>query len=408
MSLINKMLQDLEERDPEAAGNDLLHPSIRPAPARRKIHPAWFIAAASTAAFLLALGGFSWHRMRSRIAEIPLIVQQAQLPLKMADRLSIPASQPEMNPVRPAPAQEIAVGSAEVRSQVPNPPAQADPGENLMEPVKADDIALKAPSSPPKLSTRLSVEAVSSSKKAENAASEQEREPDRRSASSAASLSRGVPTEAVRPPAVNGTSAIVAAKQMHELSPHEKAENEYRKAGVLIQQGRAAEAAVALEQSLTFDPRHTGARQVLIGLLLEARRTDDAMTKAREGLALDNNQSGLAMILARLQVEKGDLQGAIDTLQHSLPSGAESAEYQAFYAALMQRSGNHKEAIAHYEIALRSMPQNGVWWMGLGISLQAEQRLADARNAFARAKSSGTLSPALMTFVDQRLSQLRP
>jgi MSHA biogenesis protein MshN len=144
----------------------------------------------------------------------------------------------------------------------------------------------------------------------------------------------------------------------------------------------------------------------LIGLLLNAKRTDDAMSRAKEGLALDSSQTSLAIILARLQVDKGDLQDAIDTLQRSMSAGAANAEYQAFYAALMQRSANHKEAVEHYAAALRLSPQNGVWWMGMGISLQAEGRTDEAKDAYLRAKSSGALSPALATFVDQRLNQL--
>jgi MSHA biogenesis protein MshN len=44
--------------------------------------------------------------------------------------------------------------------------------------------------------------------------------------------------------------------------------------------------------------------------------------------------------------------------------------------------------------------------MGLGISLQAENRLQEAKEAFSRAKMSNTLTPELQAFVDQKLAQL--
>ena len=116
------------------------------------------------------------------------------------------------------------------------------------------------------------------------------------------------------------------------------------------------------------------------------------------------------MILARLQVEKGELRPALDTLQYSLPFAANRADYQAFLAALLQRDKRHKEAADHYLIALRVAPQNGpqagLWWMGLGISLQAENRVAEAQDAYSRAKASNTLSAELQSYVDQKLSQL--
>jgi len=90
-----------------------------------------------------------------------------------------------------------------------------------------------------------------------------------------------------------------------------------------------------------------------------------------------------------------------------LPYAAELPDYQAFLAALLQREGRNKEAIEHYLLALRKVPGSGVWLMGLGISLQAENRQTEAQEAFLRAKASNTLSPDLLAFVEQQLKQSR-
>jgi MSHA biogenesis protein MshN len=44
--------------------------------------------------------------------------------------------------------------------------------------------------------------------------------------------------------------------------------------------------------------------------------------------------------------------------------------------------------------------------MGLGISLQADDRLPEARAAFQKAKASGSLEGELPNFVDKKLQQL--
>jgi MSHA biogenesis protein MshN len=75
-------------------------------------------------------------------------------------------------------------------------------------------------------------------------------------------------------------------------------------------------------------------------------------------------------------------------------------------AAIFQRAGRHAEAADGFGAALRASPQQGVWWMGLGISLAADGRTALAREAFGRARASGTLSPELSRYVDSRLRQL--
>jgi MSHA biogenesis protein MshN len=83
------------------------------------------------------------------------------------------------------------------------------------------------------------------------------------------------------------------------------------------------------------------------------------------------------------------------------------ADYHAFDAAVLQRLGRHREAVAAYQSALRLAPRAGLWWMGLGISLQADSRGADALDAFRRARSAGGLNSDLLAFVDQRMKQLQ-
>ncbi|HUW27029.1 MAG TPA: tetratricopeptide repeat protein, partial [Sulfuriferula sp.] len=204
---------------------------------------------------------------------------------------------------------------------------------------------------------------------------------------------------------VPGSMAVT--KQVKEITPQQRAENEYSKAVALLQQGRAAEANELLAHVLQLDPGNTAARQTLVGLLVEGKRYDEAERRLQDGLKLDPSQARLAMILARLQVEQGDTQSGLKTLQHSLPYAAERPDYQAFLAALLQREGRHKEAIEHYLQALRKVPGSGVWLMGLGISLQAENRQAEAQEAFIRAKASNTLSPDLQAYVEQQLKQFR-
>ena len=196
------------------------------------------------------------------------------------------------------------------------------------------------------------------------------------------------------------------SKQVSELTPQQHAENEYREAGVLIQAGKQAEAIAMLQQALKLDAKHAGARQSLIALLLQNKRSDEALKAAQDGLTIDPAQPGLIMILARVQLEQGDQHGALASMEHGLPYAGSNADYHAFMAALLIRDKRNKEAIEQYTLALTANPQNGVWWMGLGMALQSENHLPEAREAFIRAKRSNTLTPELQGFVEQKLAQL--
>lgn len=193
---------------------------------------------------------------------------------------------------------------------------------------------------------------------------------------------------------------------LKHISPAQQADAEFRKAVALMQQGRVADAIAGYEAALRLDAGHDTARQTLVALLLEEKRAMDAERVLQERLQSNPDHAGFAMLRARLQVERDALEQAAATLEKSLPYADAQADYQAFFAALLQRQNRHKEAVAHYQAALQLAPGKGVWLMGYGISLQAMQRNDEAREAFNRALDSKTLSPELQAFVQQRLKGL--
>ncbi|HYD78400.1 MAG TPA: tetratricopeptide repeat protein [Paucimonas sp.] len=391
MSLINRMLQELDARGSDGARGGPVYASVRAVPEARKNYLAW---GAAVVAAMLVGGTASWLWLRA--TTMPLQVPSAELPLKLAPELRTrpvqpapPLQEPLAAPAAPQPvagtgaAPPAAVDADSGGASAPPPTAAADSGNALAAPAQAE--------------TRQAQRVQQSVPPAA--------EPTPKPAPASAAAPKAAKPEPAKS-AEAPSAAAVPAKQVKELTPQQRSENEYRRASTLVAQGRGAEAVAALEQALQFDPQHAAARQTLVGLLLESRRQDEAMRKLQEGLALDARQTGMTMILARLQVEKNEIRAAVETLQRGLPHAGDRGDYRAFLAALQQRLGQHKDAIEHYLAALKTAPQNAVWWMGIGISLQAENRLAEARDAFGRAKAANTLTPELQAFVDQKLAQL--
>jgi MSHA biogenesis protein MshN len=368
MSLINQMLQDLEGRRVGSTAAGGLQGHVRVVTAQRSTSRTiwWFFALA----VVLLLAAAAWFVLRTKpVAEIKL--QPDFLSLKIAPDL-IAASEP------------IAPASAIEDKPVTLPAIEAAtvPAPALV-PVQPNVATVK------EIPQTVAAPAVTEPVPATTPAPKQK-----------TTSSEPKTAHVVAPPAnIN--------KEIKELTPQQRAENEYRKATLALQQGKMNEAQGELEQAISLDPAHVAARQALVGVLLENKRQDEAVRRLQDGLNLDPHQSGLAMILARLQLERGELDPAIATLERTLPYAGERADYQAFLAALMQRQSRHKDAIEHFSIALRKNPQNGVWWMGMGISLQAEKRTQEARDAFNQAKATNSLSPDLFAFVEQRLSQLK-
>jgi len=216
------------------------------------------------------------------------------------------------------------------------------------------------------------------------------------------------PAAIIPPPVQEQTNPNTpVSTQLKTESPKQLAENEFRQAYLLAQQGQLKEAAAGYARALKLDANHDLARQSLIAVLLESKLNNEAEKVLRETLLLNPKNTHYAMLLARLQVERNALPLALDTLNKTLPFADQQADYQAFVAALLQRQNRHKEAVTHYQKALQLSPNAGLWLMGLGISLQALLRKEEALDAYQQAMSSHKLSPDLEAFVTQRIKEVK-
>lgn len=353
MSLINKMLQDLDARGtPDGRGDAA---GIRSVPERERgvSRALVFGGAAGLTAAAIALG---WVYLK-RPAVPPVLVSVANTPLPVAAPLPVPLPVPVSAPAPVAAPVPIATAPL-----APEPVLQA--GETVA-PAKLRAAEMRRITQQP---------------------------------------ARPAPGPLVKTPVPAASERILDGKQ---VTPQQRVENEYRRALGQLQDGRVSEALAGLQQTLQLDPRHQGARETLVRLLLEAQRPDDAARQLQLSLALDPKQPAQAMMLARLQLDKANGgAAALDTLTRSLPYAADNGDYRAFLAGVLQREQRYREAAEHYQLALQTAPDNSVWWMGLGIALQADNHPAQARQAFERAKGLQTLSPQLQAFVERKLVQL--
>ncbi|MFM9434482.1 MSHA biogenesis protein MshN [Janthinobacterium sp. CG_23.3] len=368
MSLINKMLQDLDARGSQGAAG--AQDAVRPVPGRERAAAPRMVMIGALAVLVGAGGAaLGWRVLHKPAPPVP--------PRAAAPAVVVVAAASPPAPAAATPPLPVAVAAEPVAAAAA--PAAPEPAAPAIEAVKAQGATAGE-----RIQTDESLKSVRRVKAAQTA--------------------KPAPARADAEATRATINAAPVALQGKESNVQQRAENEYRRALAALQEGRVNECIAGLEQALAIDPRHQAARETLIRLLLEGKRPNDAVRHLQLGLALDPAQPAMAMMLARLQLESGG--PAVETLMRTLPFAGGDGDYRAFLAAVLQRGQRHKEAAEQYELALRGAPQNGVWWMGLGISLQAEQRLVEAKDAFARAKGSASLSPELQAFVERKLQQL--
>lgn len=366
MSLINQMLKDLDARH-EVDARGRLHREIRALPVEGQKRGMRLIILVLLLLTLAAGGWWAFERMSTVGVE-----QHASAPS------TPPAPLAPATPATPVPA--AGVPAAESASPVVVSAAHVALDE-------ASGLKLSAMLDKPPVSAPLVEKPVP--------------QPAARIAAPAGDAGSGKPA---KPEAQTKVAPGTIEKQATGgKTARERAEADYRRAVSLVNGARVSEATDALLDALRQDGGHVPSRQLLVRLLVEQRRLDEAMAILVEGLAALPGQVGWAMTLARLQVERGDLPGASRTLKNSLQYATANADYLGFAGLVQHRLGQQKESAELYGAAASVAPTEGRWWLGLGLALEADQRTAEAREAFLRARATGTLNADLVALVDQKL-----
>ena len=375
MSLINRMLMDLEKR--RAPRPEGVLSQARALPAKATRYPHWQFAVLALA---VAAAVFTW------------VVMQRGIKLPALPFANAPVQTQITEPAQPAKKEETPPPQTNVSTpQAAAPTAPAQTMEKVITENPVVSESLLGPAS--RLSTELSTVPQESATRPVVSKSAAK-------ATGSAQFAAVAKAKSAEQP-----SSTAISKQVRQETPQQLAEVEYRKAVLSLQQGQPIDAQDGFRRALQLDPNFTAARLGLSGLLLQGRQIAEAESVLRAGLELDSREPGFAMMMARVQLEKDDMQAALETLRKTLPYANRNADYQAFMAALLLQNARYTDAVEHYQIAL-SLKPTGVWYMGLGISLQALRRLPEAQDAFQKAMDTGALTPELQAFVEQRLKQV--
>ena len=392
MSVINQVLNQLEQRGAHTAPEQAMVRAVPHDGKRSSAMPLLTLGLALGLALAGGVAAWQWIQMRK-----PKVVAVSAIQHQMAAPVPIPAPAPAPAPVSAVPAVASVVGAA---SAVDAAGAGEIPPVEILPPASRLSFELSAIPLPSSLRQDATLH------DAKNGAAPDRGEKQPANAAPPARVVKPQPVQIVPPNAHTAARASGGAPPMKQVSPEQRADAEFRQAVASMRKGHIADAIAGYRAVLRLDAGHDEARQALVVLLLESKQGAEAERILQDRLNAKPGHTGFAMLLARLQVEHGAFEQAVVTLEKSLPFADAQADYQAFFAALLQRQSRHKEAITHYQIALQLAPGNSIWLMGYGISLQEVQRTDDARDAYKRALESKTLSPELQAFVQMKIKEL--
>jgi|SRR5882672_1093443 len=382
MSLINKVLQDLDHRN-AGAGEAPASPKVKAVGGKAGGHEWFWRTVAGLVAIALGWVGWVVYQIQPQpiATDLALAAAQARAATPPPAAKAVVAEAP-----KPAIASPPAVAAAPKLAEPP-PPAVAKP-EAEKKPVAAPQRTV----APESLRFSYSIETPigARSPKAAPAKHPAARAEQKTVAQLAAPADRKSRVE----------------RRDRELTGSERADTEFRRGVELLKRGRATEAEALFAVALKSDVGHRGARQALVALKLERNELDDAARLLREGLAVDPAQPDFVVALARIHVERGQFPAALEVLDSSASIAGNHVEYHVLRGTVLRSLGRHEQAAVAYRSAL-TMQASVPAWMGLGISLEALQQRTAAADAFRNALALGPVSGELRTFAEQRIQALR-
>lgn len=397
MSVINKMLQDLESRRGGLESETAAAAPVRPAGVvyeRRSPKIAIFIAAG-----VLLVGLLAWFVLRA-LPKSP----QAESTAIVAMPPSAPLA-PVANPPSATPAPVISPPAPKVVAKAPADVAIMPPAALEAE-SRIDEFGSNSAKGTPGVLANPDQVVKSPPPKSDAAVPPQ---PTESAPLATANTDVITPSEksTSRSRGKSNTAGFDAEPQnFKNRTPQQRTDERYRDALRKLNEGQASQARNELMEVLQTQPKHSGARLTLVGIELDDKHAAQAERLLRDGIQLQPQESTFSMALARLEVERGDVATGLATLNRGLPNAGDDPEYHAFMAALLQRTNRHAEAIEHYQVALRQR-EAANWLVGLGISLEGANRAREAEQIYRRAQQSNALPSDLQEFVAQRLLQLK-
>lgn len=160
-----------------------------------------------------------------------------------------------------------------------------------------------------------------------------------------------------------------------------------------LRQAQAGREALAQAQALW----NAGSHDAATDLLQQALALAHASPGAPNGLVL----ASLARELARMELADGRAAAALEMLTRLEPVLGRDADVWALRANAAQRLARHQDSVQAYAMALQLRPNTQRWLLGSAVSLAALGQAAQAGDMASKARSLGPISPEVLTYLRQ-------
>lgn len=448
MSVINKMLQDLDKRQQGHELSNVAQPQVQYL-ARRRSSSHWLLLCGVS----LLLGGgavYGWQFFMAKPAEATASAQVYEQhrftaktePVRMeslVSKESSPNVDAAAEPLKLATAQKIAAvmtaNSEEFEPSATEGASSQAPELGTAKEAEHEQQAQSQSQPQPQQKPQADVSLVLADNKVDTVS-----EPSHSQPNSATSSVRSAEVTVAAPSALmmserasvaadnegnasNGLNVqeVKADAGTHQLAPKEQgqmaitevkltpkqlAKKWFTLASEAERDGKLKDAISYYEQTLALGPSMHEARKQLAALHYGQGQLAKASEVLQQGMLLFPQQLDFALLLARVQQAAGQADLALATLANIPDTHPLARQKWMAQSDLAQKLGQFSVSEQAYRQLLQQEPQQAKWWMGLAYALDSQLQFSQARQAYRTALGHRGLSAQASAFIEQRLTQL--
>ncbi|WP_100643534.1 tetratricopeptide repeat protein [Alteromonas facilis] len=358
MSVVNKMLKDLEQRNAESEG----HSAVYQAPHNKKKSTIPLLLAIIVVLIVALLLVAFWPSSSSKQVASPPVTETANA-AQAESQIEQPAAKPML-------VKTAAEKTPDITPSAQEPAAAAEPNNTLT---------------------------VDESESAAIAADDDVQLPQESQDIEAAM--QAVDTEQASPEttSVFKKQATAQAKTEHSLR---------ERALAAVRSGQDELAISLLRQLVTEEPENIAARKKLAAILFAKGDTLKAQSVLENGIQQHPTDNDMRLMLARLLEQQQQLPQAFSVVSPDNLIGDVDTDLIGFRAALAERLQHGEVAYQDYLTLTQRDPAQARWWLGLAIASERQGQTTQAIDAYRQAVALRQLGPDVGRFIQQRLAVL--
>lgn len=200
-------------------------------------------------------------------------------------------------------------------------------------------------------------------------------------------------------------SAKTATKDstVKNLSTAQQKKQQLQMANGLIENGLFGKAEQQLKQLLNQHKGYHPAAEKLAYVYLQTQNNDALTSLLEQQITEYPGHTTYRILLARYYADKRQWQNVI----HATSNEQTNNTLILMRTLALQQLGQHQTAIELYVNLLRQSPERGDWWIGLSVSLEAVKRYRDAHQALVKAANDPRVTQPQHQYIAQKTQYLQ-